>query len=114
MDTYLLLGMVFNIFWYTNFVADEHGIMEFQFDLIWQPNADGSPQELADALVTEPVVLLNPGTPEDPRIIKVGDWYHVTVACRPFPPGKYWLNTGVGFVNYGGHGNRRCGGRLDF
>jgi predicted GH43/DUF377 family glycosyl hydrolase len=34
------------------------------------------------------------GCVEDPRIIKIGDWYHVTVACRPFPPGKYWLNTG--------------------
>jgi hypothetical protein len=62
--------MVFNNFWYTNFVADEHGIMEFQFDLIWRPNADSSAQDLADALVTEPAVLLNPGTPEDARVIK--------------------------------------------
>jgi predicted GH43/DUF377 family glycosyl hydrolase len=30
------------------------------------------------------------GCLEDPRIIKVGDWYYVTVASRPFPPGKYW------------------------
>jgi len=69
-DTHRLLAMVFNNFWYTNFVADEHGIMEFQFDLIWRPNADGSAQDLADALVTEPAVLLNPGTPEDARVIE--------------------------------------------
>jgi hypothetical protein len=69
-DAHLLLAMVFNNFWYTNFVADEHGIMEFQFDLIWQPNSEGSAQDLADALVTEPVMLLNPGTPEDPRVIR--------------------------------------------
>lgn len=30
------------------------------------------------------------GCLEDPRIIKVDDWYYVTVASRPFPPGKYW------------------------
>jgi hypothetical protein len=69
-DTNRLLAMVFNNFWYTNFVADEHGIMEFQFDLIWRPNADGSAQDLADALTMEPVVLLNPSMPEDGRVIK--------------------------------------------
>ncbi len=33
------------------------------------------------------------GCVEDPRIIKMGDWYYVTYAFRPFPPGRYWLNT---------------------
>lgn len=32
------------------------------------------------------------GCVEDPRIIKIGEWYYVTYASRPFPPGKYWLN----------------------
>ena len=31
------------------------------------------------------------GCVEDPRIVKMGDWYYVTYASRPFPPGKYWL-----------------------
>ncbi len=31
------------------------------------------------------------GCVEDPRIIKIGDWYYVTYAARPFPPGQYWL-----------------------
>jgi predicted GH43/DUF377 family glycosyl hydrolase len=40
----------------------------------------------------EPVLSPIPNTPdggcvEDPRIIKIGDWYHVTVATRAFPPG---------------------------
>jgi beta-1,2-mannobiose phosphorylase / 1,2-beta-oligomannan phosphorylase len=30
------------------------------------------------------------GCVEDPRIIKVGDWYFVTAATRAFPPGRYW------------------------
>jgi beta-1,2-mannobiose phosphorylase / 1,2-beta-oligomannan phosphorylase len=34
------------------------------------------------------------GCVEDPRIIKIGEWYYVTVASRPFAPGKYWLNLG--------------------
>ena len=33
------------------------------------------------------------GCLEDPRIIKIGDWYYVTVASRPFPPGRYWEKT---------------------
>jgi hypothetical protein len=55
-----LLAMLFNNFWYTNFVADEHGVMEFQFDLVWRkqlPSAAAA-GELADALVSEPVVLI--------------------------------------------------------
>lgn len=43
----------------------------------------------------QPVISPLAGTPdggciEDPRIIQVGDWYYVTVACRPHPPGQYW------------------------
>ncbi|HSV73795.1 MAG TPA: hypothetical protein VLH79_08555 [Chthonomonadales bacterium] len=30
------------------------------------------------------------GCVEDPRIVKIGDWYYVTYAARPFPPGRYW------------------------
>jgi predicted GH43/DUF377 family glycosyl hydrolase len=43
----------------------------------------------------DPVASPLPNTPdggclEDPRIIKIGDWYYVTVASRAFPPGRYW------------------------
>src|SRR5688572_11553897 len=30
------------------------------------------------------------GCVEDPRIVKLDDWYYVTYAARPFPPGEYW------------------------
>jgi len=30
------------------------------------------------------------GCVEDARIVKMGDWYFVTYATRPFPPGQYW------------------------
>ncbi len=36
-DMHRVLAMVFNNFWYTNFVGDSHGVMEFQFDLRWSP-----------------------------------------------------------------------------
>lgn len=35
---------------------------------------------------------IDAGCLEDPRIVKVGDWYYLTAATRPFPPGRYWEN----------------------
>ena len=67
-----LLAMLFNNFWYTNFVADEHGVMEFQFDLVWREKL-GSPAaaaELAKALVAEPVVLINSAGSDDPIVVR--------------------------------------------
>jgi predicted GH43/DUF377 family glycosyl hydrolase len=32
------------------------------------------------------------GCVEDARIVKMGDYFYVTYASRPFPPGQYWLN----------------------
>lgn len=31
------------------------------------------------------------GCVEDPRIIKIDNWYYVTYAARAYPPGMYWL-----------------------
>jgi predicted GH43/DUF377 family glycosyl hydrolase len=31
------------------------------------------------------------GCVEDARIIKMGEWFYVTYATRPYPPGPYWL-----------------------
>ena len=30
-------------------------------------------------------------TLQDPRIIKIGDWYYVTYACRHYPFGQFWI-----------------------
>lgn len=32
------------------------------------------------------------GCTEDPRLVKIGDWYYLTYAARPYAPGRYWLN----------------------
>jgi len=32
------------------------------------------------------------GCVEDARIVKFGEWYYITYATRPFPPGQYWLS----------------------
>lgn len=37
------------------------------------------------------------GCVEDPRVIKMGEWYYVTYATRPFPPGQYWLGAARAF-----------------
>ncbi|HOW64315.1 MAG TPA: hypothetical protein P5186_14930 [Candidatus Paceibacterota bacterium] len=65
-----LLAMIFNNFWYTNFAADEHGIMEFQFDVIWRNDANTPTADLANSLLIEPTVLINPALPEDPRVVQ--------------------------------------------
>lgn len=36
---------------------------------------------------------LDGGCVEDPRIVKIGEWYYVTYAARPFPPGQYWVKS---------------------
>jgi hypothetical protein len=63
-----ILTMVFNNVWFTNFVADSHGALAFQFDMSWQA-PDGvsvDPAEQADTLVSEPQVVINPELREDP------------------------------------------------
>lgn len=31
------------------------------------------------------------GCVEDPRVVRMEDTYYIAYACRPFPPGQYWL-----------------------
>ncbi len=66
-----VLAMIFNNRWYTNFVADSHGVMEFQFDVAFSASASAvdEVQRLADSLQAEPHVLINPGLPESPLFI---------------------------------------------
>ena len=48
-------------------------------------------ERVAGNPVAEPIANTpDGGCLEDPRIVKMGDWYYVTVACRPFQPGQYW------------------------
>ena len=30
-------------------------------------------------------------TIQDPRVVRMGDWYYVTYAARPFPFGQFWM-----------------------
>ncbi|MBM3883455.1 MAG: hypothetical protein FJ387_27745 [Verrucomicrobia bacterium] len=70
-DTHRLLSMLLNNFWYTNFAADSHGLLEFQFHLEWSPQdlAPAAVAQRAAALLSEPLVLLNPALPEDPALL---------------------------------------------
>jgi hypothetical protein len=65
-----VLAMIYNNFWYTNFLGDQPGVMEFQFDLAWRSEAVADPAVLAEALVSEPVVVINPALPEQPAMLK--------------------------------------------
>lgn len=61
--TEVLLAMVFDNTWDTNFVADSHGIMEFNYDLIWKESVEDGIDagKLAEGLTSEPVVLVKAG-----------------------------------------------------
>jgi len=67
-DVNRLQAMLFSNFWYTNFVADSHGVMEFQFDLAWFPVPQSVAPAAAAALVSELAVLINPDLPEDQHL----------------------------------------------
>ena len=70
--TALLMAMLYNNFWYTNFLGDSPGVMEFVFDLIWRGTIDGDAQAeaLAQSLTLEPVFQINPAAKESPLLIK--------------------------------------------
>jgi hypothetical protein len=65
-----LLSMVYDNFWFTNFLGDQPGVMEFQFDLQWHADGDAAAAALAETLATEPVVVINPALPEQPAFLK--------------------------------------------
>ena len=67
-----VLSMVYNNFWYTNFVGDSPGVMEFQYDLTWQSKIkdDAAAEATAETLVSEPVMSINPAMPESPIFIQ--------------------------------------------
>lgn len=66
--THRILAMIFDNTWFTNFVANSHGVMEFQFDLVWKEKGQGaaSIDELAKSLEVEPTVMINPALAEMP------------------------------------------------
>jgi hypothetical protein len=68
MDTHRVLAMLFNNLWYTNFVGDSHGVMEFRFGLVWRKDwkKPWHEESLAESLMADPQVLVSPGMQESP------------------------------------------------
>ena len=64
-----ILAMIFDNCWHTNFVADSHGQMEFQFDLAWRPALD-RPADLAEALAGDPIVVANHAIHEEAPLLE--------------------------------------------
>lgn len=57
-ERHRLYARVFDNCWHTNFVADENGTMEFQFELAWSPKFE-RPADAAEALASDPIVAVN-------------------------------------------------------
>ena len=64
-----ILAMVFDNTWHTNFVADSHGPMEFQFDMAWSAEM-AAPAGVAEALQSNPLAHQNQEVKESPAEIK--------------------------------------------
>ena len=64
-----ILAMILDNCWHTNFVADSHGSMEFQFDLAWRASMD-RPAPLAEAFASDPLAVWNPATHEEIPLIE--------------------------------------------
>ena len=67
-QTNRVLAMLFNNVWFTNFVADCHGVLEFQFDLTWTPSGNTTANHaiIAETLQAEPTVVINVEEREHP------------------------------------------------
>ena len=61
-----ILAMVFDNCWHTNFVADSHGVMRFQFELVWRPQLT-DPAALAESLAADPIAIANPTLHQTPE-----------------------------------------------
>lgn len=68
-DPHHLAAVLFDNCWHTNFVADSHGTMEFSFDMIWRARIE-RPGEVAESLVSDSVVVLNPAGQLEPAMQK--------------------------------------------
>ncbi len=68
-EPHRMAAMLFDNCWHTNFVADSHGAMEFQFELAWKQAID-RPRDLAEALASDPIVFTNPAEREHPALME--------------------------------------------
>lgn len=68
-DPQRLWTMLFDNFWHTNFVANSHGVMEFQFELAWTAEAVGE-GALAQTLLSVPIVVDHPAVEACPELMK--------------------------------------------
>jgi hypothetical protein len=64
-----IAAMIFDNCWHTNFVADSHGTMEFQFELAWREKI-AAPAGLAETLAAEAVVMPRRGEATAPELMK--------------------------------------------
>lgn len=71
-DLHRVSAMIFDNTWFTNFVGDSHGVMEFRFDLAWRKDlsAPTTVDNVARTLASDPQVIINPGLKEDPILLK--------------------------------------------
>lgn len=68
-DPNRIWAQVFDNFWHTNFVADQHSTMEFQFEFAWAEKVE-DPGPLAETLLSEPLAVKVPELKATPELVK--------------------------------------------
>lgn len=68
-DPERLWTMLLDSFWHTNFVANSHGVMEFQFELAWSQQAPDA-AAMAETLLSTPIVVDHPAVEACPELMK--------------------------------------------
>ncbi len=64
----LIVNTLFDNTWMTNFLADQHGVLEYRYDMAWSPEKlDGQASAArTDSLALEPPLVINVKTRENP------------------------------------------------
>ncbi len=68
----LIVSTLFDNTWMTNFLADQHGVLEYRFDMLWKPKKVDAQEAtaLTDAMALEPPVVINVKERENPIYMK--------------------------------------------
>lgn len=67
-----IVNILFDNTWMTNFVADQHGVLEYRYDMAWFPKKLTAQESDAwtASLALKPSVVINPSARENPIFLK--------------------------------------------
>ena len=74
--------------------AESHPEYKCYFGLATSSDGYHFERASSEPVLSPSVEGFDGATIQDPRIIKMGDWFYVTYACRHYPFGQFWIPGG--------------------